>query len=99
MSEHITSPKAYLLVFLALIVLTAITVSVAFLDLGVFNDVVALTIAVLKGSLVVLIFMHVRYSTSLTKLVVISGLVWLMFLIALTLGDYFTRGFIRPQIG
>ena len=99
MSEHITSPKAYLLVFLALMVLTAVTVYVAFQDLGPFNDVVALTIAVIKASLVVLIFMHVRYSTPFTKLVVVSGLVWLVFLIVLTLSDYFTRGFIRPQVG
>ena len=99
MSEHVTSPKAYLGVFLALMVLTAVTVYVAFLDLGALNDVVALSIAVLKASLVVLIFMHVRYSTPFTKLVVVSGVVWLIFLIVLTLSDYLTRGFIRPQIG
>ncbi len=99
MSEHVTSPKTYLLVFLALMVLTAVTVAVAFLHLGPFNDVVALTIAVTKASLVVLIFMHVRYSTPFTKLVVISGFLWLGFLIALTLADYFTRGLIHPQVG
>ena len=99
MSEHVTSPKEYILVFLALMVLTAITVWVAFLDLGPFNDVVALTIAVTKASLVVLIFMHVRYSTPFTKLAVVSGFIWLVFLIVLTLSDYFTRGLIRPQFG
>ena len=99
MSEHITSPTVYLVIFLALMVLTAVTVFVSFQDLGPFNDVVALTIAVTKATLVILFFMHIRYSTPFTKVVVISGFVWLLFLIAITLSDYLTRGWIRPQIG
>ena len=98
MSEHITSPKVYILVFLALMVLTAITVAVAFLELGPLNDVVALSIAVTKASLVVLYFMHVRHSTPLTKLVVVAGFLWLILLIALTLADYYTRGMIRTPL-
>lgn len=99
MSEHVTSPKVYITIFLALMVLTALTILVAFQDLGPFNDIVALGIAITKASLVVLYFMHVRHSTPFTKLVVVSGFVWLVFLIALTLADYFTRGWIHPQIG
>ena len=99
MSEHITSPSVYISIFLALMVLTGITVWVAFQDLGPFNDVVALTIAVTKASLVILFFMHVRYSTPFTKLVVISGFVWLLILIVITLSDYLTRGWIHPQVG
>jgi cytochrome c oxidase subunit 4 len=99
MSEHVTSPKVYLLVFAALMVLTAITVAVAFLHLGPFNDVLALTIAVSKACLVILYFMHVRHSSPLSKAVVVSGFVWLLFLIALTLGDYLTRDVIRPPLG
>ena len=98
MSEHITSPKVYILVFLALMVLTAITVAVAFMELGPLNDVVALSIAVTKASLVVLYFMHVRHSTPLTKLVVVAGFLWLILLIALTLADYYTRGMIRTPL-
>lgn len=75
-------------------VLTAITVWVSFQDFGAWNDVVALTIAVIKASLVVLFFMHIYYSTRLSKLVVVSGLVWLFILIGLTLSDYLSRGLV-----
>ena len=94
MTEHITSVRTYILVFLALMVLTAITVLVAFQDFGPWNDVVALTIAVIKASLVVLFFMHIYHSTRLSKLVVVSGLVWLFILIGLTLSDYLSRGLV-----
>ena len=94
MTEHITSVRTYFLVFIALMVLTAITVWVAFQDFGPWNDVVALTIAVIKASLVVLFFMHIYHSTRLSKLVVVSGLVWLFILIGLTLSDYLSRGLV-----
>jgi len=99
MSEHVTSPKVYIAIFLALMVLTAVTILVAFQDLGPFNDIVALGIAITKATLVVLYFMHVRHSTPFTKLTVVSGFVWLIFLITLTLADYLTRGWIHPQLG
>ena len=86
------SIKAYILVFLALMVGTALTVAAAFVDLGVLNDPVALTIAVIKATLVVLFFMHVRYSQTMTKLTVVASFFWLAILIALTLSDYLTRG-------
>jgi len=94
MSEHITSVRTYVLVFLALMVFTTITVAVAFLDLGVFNDIVALAIAVIKMCLVVLFFMQVRYSSRLSKLTVVAGFLWLAILVGITLSDYLTRDFL-----
>ena len=91
MNEHIPSLKSYLLVFVALIVLTGTTVAVSFIELGEWNIIVALAIAIIKASLVVLIFMNVRNSSSLTKLFVVAGLIWLLILISLTLADYWTR--------
>ena len=94
MSEHIVSRKLYFTIFIALMILTALTVWVANFDLGKWNAVVALTIAVLKGLLVVLYFMHVRYSSRLTMVFVAAGFVWLIIMVALTLSDYFTRQWI-----
>jgi cytochrome c oxidase subunit 4 len=91
-SSHIVSVQLYVAIFLTLMVLTAITVGVSFADLGPFNNVVALTIAVTKAMLVILYFMHVRYSSRLTWLVISSGFVWLAILIAFTLSDELTRG-------
>lgn len=95
MSEHIVSKKVYFTIFGALIVGTVLTVVAAFADLdGVFhgaNTVVALTIAVIKATLVVLYFMHVRYSTRLTWVIVVAGFFWLAILFALTMSDYLTR--------
>ena len=90
--EHVSSPWMYLGVFAALLILTLATWLVAQVDLGWANDVVALTIAVTKALLVILFFMHVRYSTRLTKLTAIGGFLWLAILIFLTLNDYVTRG-------
>ena len=93
MSEHVTSKKVYYAVFAALLILTYATVAVSKVDWGRFNTIVALTIAVTKAVMVVLFFMHVRYSTRLTKLVV-GGFVWLALLIGLTMADVATRGWI-----
>lgn len=92
MAEHVTSRKVYFLVFAALIVLTVVTWLVAQVDLGWANDVVALTIAVTKALLVLLFFMHVRYSTRMTVLTAAAGFFWLAIMIGLTLSDYLTRG-------
>ncbi len=92
MHEHIVSPRVYIAVFVILLALTATTTAVAFVDLGRLNAVIMLTIAVTKATLVILYFMHVRYGSRLTWLVVSSGFVWLMILIAFTLSDVFTRG-------
>lgn len=90
--RHVIGPATYVTIFLALMVLTAVTVGAAFLDLGPFNTLVALLIACTKMMLVVLYFMHVRYSSRLTWAVVGAGFFWLALLLLLTLADYVTRG-------
>jgi cytochrome c oxidase subunit 4 len=91
MSEHIVPRRTYYLIFTALMAFTAITVAVAFVDLGALNAVTALAIAVIKATLVVLFFMHVKYSPRLTWLVVAGSLFWFGILMALTFSDYLTR--------
>ncbi len=92
MSEHIVSRKIYFMVFGALMVLTALTVAAANFDFGALNDLIAMTIAVTKALLVILFFMHVRYGSRLTMLVVAAGFFWLGIMIVLTLSDYLSRG-------
>jgi cytochrome c oxidase subunit 4 len=99
MASHVVPLKIYYAIFAALLAMTALTIQVAFLDLGALNIYVAMTIAVIKAMLVVLFFMHLRYSSSLTKLFVSAGLVWLVILIALTVSDYYTRGWQNPPMG
>ena len=91
-ATHLVPVRTYLTIFAILIVLTAITVSVSFLNLGPFNTVVAIVIAVTKALLVILFFMHVRYSSRLTWAVVVGGFFWLALLLFMTLADYVTRG-------
>jgi cytochrome c oxidase subunit IV len=91
MTEHILPTRVYYVIFAILMLFTALTVAIAFFDLGPINSFAALAIAVIKATLVVLFFMHVRYSTRLTWAVVISGLFWLGILLALTMSDYLTR--------
>lgn len=88
---HIVPLSVYYTIFAALMIGTAITVGVAFIDLGAFNTVVALAIACTKATLVVLYFMHVKYSSKLTWAVVGSSVFWLIILLALTFNDYLTR--------
>src|ERR1044072_7480420 len=91
MSEHADSAKIYLVVFVALLALTGVTTAVAYLDLGHFSVVVALAIAVVKMLLVALFFMHLRHSTTLTRVVVAGGLLWLAILIVLSMSDFVSR--------
>jgi cytochrome c oxidase subunit IV len=92
MSAHIVPKSTYYLIFAALMIGTALTVGAAFVDLGnTVNTVVALAIACTKATLVVLFFMHVKYSPKLTWLVVIASLFWLGLLLLITMGDYSTR--------
>ena len=91
MSGHVVPTKLYILVFVALIALTGLTTGVAFVNLGKWNTVVALAIAVCKASLVVLFFMHLRWSTGLMRMVLLSAFMWFAILVALTLSDEFTR--------
>ena len=97
MSEHIVSPKIYIAIFASLMVGTYITVVAAFKDLGQWNIVVALTIATMKASLVVLYFMHARYSPRRTHLVIICAVFWLAIMLALTLTDYQSRPILGPM--
>jgi len=96
MTHHIVSVRFYVLIFSALLVLTALTVGASFVDLGggrlhTANAIVAITIAITKALLVVLFFMHVRWSSRLTWIFVGAGAFWLIILFTLMLSDYFTR--------
>ena len=94
MSGHIVSPRVYVSVFLALMVLTGLTVFAATVDLGRWNTPVALVIAVTKAVLVVLFFMHVKYSSRLVALAVGAALLWFATMIAGVVADYLTRGWV-----
>jgi cytochrome c oxidase subunit 4 len=95
MSEHIVQVKVYVMIFLALMAGTALTVWAGLHDFpGQLNVIIALTIAVIKATLVVLYFMHVRYSSRLIWVIFASAIFWLGILFALTLSDYWTRGWL-----
>jgi cytochrome c oxidase subunit IV len=100
MSEHVSPKSVYYSIFGALMVLTAVTVFAAYVNLGNLNAPVALAIATFKATLVVLFFMHVKYSSRLTKLVVATSLFFLFILLAQTMMDYATRGLqgMLPQL-
>ena len=92
--HHVAPVMLYLVIFGALIVGTILTVVVAKFDLGPFNNIVMLTVAVTKALLVVLYFMHVRWSSRLTWVVAASGFLWLIIMFVLTMQDYMTRGWV-----
>lgn len=92
MSGHVSPKSVYYSIFAALLVLTAVTVAVAFVNLGPLNFPVAISIAILKATLVVLFFMHAKYSSRLTKLVIGGAFFFLLCLFALTMTDYLSRG-------
>jgi cytochrome c oxidase subunit 4 len=95
MSGHVAPKTLYYAVFAALIVGTGLTVAAAFVDLGAMNNVIMLTIACVKAALVVLFFMHVRWGTRLTWVVVASGFFWLLIMFGLTMTDYISRGWVE----
>ena len=99
MAGHVSPKKVYYTIFGLLMVLTAITVTVAFLPLGQLNFPVALSIAILKATLVVLFFMHVKYSSALTKLICGTAFFFLLVLFGLTLSDYLSRGWFTAPGG
>ena len=99
MSGHISPKSVYWGIFGALMVLTAVTVGVAFVPLGALNFPVAITIAVTKATLVVLFFMHVKYSSRLTKMIVGMALFFLLTMFGLTLTDYLSRGWFASPRG
>lgn len=98
MSGHVAPVKLYLGVFGILMIGTLLTVIVAFFDLGALNNVVMLTIACVKAGFVVLYFMHVRWGTRLTWVVVASGFVWLLIMFTLTMADYLSRGWMPGSL-
>ncbi len=91
-SVHVSPLSVYFSIFGALMVLSAITVGAAFVNLGALNPVVALAIAVLKATLVILFFMHVKYSSRLTKITVVMSFFFVAILFAEMFMDYGTRG-------
>ena len=98
MSEHIVPVRVYITIFLVLVVGTALTVAAAFVDFPWrLNTIVALTIATIKATFVVLYFMHVRYSSRLIWVIMAAALFWMAILFAFTFSDYLTRGWISIQ--
>lgn len=92
MSGHVSPKSTYYTIFGALMVLTAVTVTVAFVNLGALNFPVAIGIAITKATLVILFFMHAKYSSTLTKLFVGTAFFFLAILLGLTMTDYLSRG-------
>jgi cytochrome c oxidase subunit 4 len=90
-AKHIVGPGVYLVILFLLLVGTALTVWASYVDLGFWNPIIALAIATSKAVLVVLFFMHVWYSTKLTKLTIIAGIFMFLVLISMTLTDYISR--------
>jgi len=99
MSAHIVSQKIYFIIFALLIGLTVLTTLVADFNLGRWNTIVALAIAICKATLVILFFMHVKYSSSLTRIAVVAGFFWLAILLTFTLSDILTRSWIPESSG
>jgi cytochrome c oxidase subunit IV len=91
MASHILPKRVYYTIFAILLFCTYLTVQIAFLDLGALNTVAALAIATFKAVIVILFFMHVKYSSKLTWAVVLGSVFWLGILLVMTLGDYATR--------
>jgi cytochrome c oxidase subunit 4 len=98
MMQPIVPRHVYYCVFAALIALTGLTVGVSLIDLGPLNLIVAIGIAVSKALLVMLFFMHLRYSSHLNWIIAAAGVIWLGHLILFTMSDYLTRGW-TPSAG
>jgi cytochrome c oxidase subunit 4 len=96
LDQHIVPVRVYVTVFASLLILLIVTVIVAFFDLGFLNVLAAMSIAVTKTVLIVLYFMHVRYSSRLTWVFAGAGILWLIILVAFTLSDFMTRGWFNP---
>jgi len=89
--SHVVPQKIYLLVFATLLLMTLVTVDVAFYNFGWLNIYLALVIATFKATIVVMYFMHVKFSPRLTWLFAIAGIFWMIILLVLMLSDYMTR--------
>jgi len=99
MSDHVSPKSLYYLIFGTLMALTAVTVAVAFINIGILNFPLALGIAITKASLVILFFMHAKYSSRLTKLIVGGAFFFLGVLLMLTMTDYMSRGWHTSEHG
>ena len=99
MSGHVSPKSTYYAIFGALMILTGVTVGAAFVNLGSFNFPVAIAIAITKATLVILFFMHVKYSSRLTKMVVGMSFFFLFIMFALTMTDYLSRGWYASPRG
>jgi cytochrome c oxidase subunit 4 len=97
MADHTISLRTYFAVFFALLLLLAATIGVSYIDLGPFNFAMAMTIATAKALLVVVYFMHLRFSRNLIRLFAAAGFVWMGVLIGGTLNDYYSRGWLGEQ--
>ncbi|MFL6622125.1 MAG: cytochrome C oxidase subunit IV family protein [Sulfurifustis sp.] len=91
-TSDVPSIKTYLVVWLSLLVLLALTLTSAYVRLGTGNVVVNVAIAVIKAALVAIFFMHLKSGSVISRLVAVAGFLWLLVLIGLTLTDYLTRG-------
>ena len=98
MSGHVAPKRLYVTVFLTLMMFTGLTVWIAFYDLGPFSNIAALGIACIKATLVILFFMHARWSSRLTWVVIMSGIFWLLILFTLGMSDYLSRGWIQGTL-
>ena len=94
MSEHLVPVRIYYVIFTTLLLLTLVTLDVAFYNFGMLNVSIALGIATTKATLVILYFMHVRYAPPLTAVFASLGFIWLAMLIGFTLSDFLTRGWL-----
>ncbi|PYL79755.1 MAG: hypothetical protein DMF21_11725 [Verrucomicrobia bacterium] len=94
MTEKVVSPKIYIWTCVALLVLLAVTWSIAYVNLGPCNLIVALAVSITKAIIIALFFMQIKGSSRLLHLAAVAGVMWLLILISLTLSDYFTRGWV-----
>lgn len=97
MSSTTLSKRTYFLIWLALMTLLFLTWGLAEFNLGMANTVAAVVIALIKMSLVMLFFMHLRYNSRLTWIFAGAGFVWFLIMVTLTMNDYLTRGLVRPE--
>ena len=94
MKQPVVSRKTYTFTWLALLALALATTLIGFLDLGPFNTVIAITIALAKACLIAAFFMHALYEGKVVRIVIAGGVIWFLIMITLTLGDYATRGWL-----
>ncbi len=94
MSQHVVSVRTNFVVFAALMALLVLTVAIAYIDLGPLGLPVAMLIATVKAVLIVLYFMHVRWSSALTMVFAGAAFFWLAIMILMTLNDYYSRGWL-----